>query len=118
MDSKTLNAKIHDLCELDDPPYDAFGGKPIPYIGWFWRTVNFDSEDYEFGILPTFKESMESNEKVRLGFMEKNKWDYSYKQCSSEDWKEIKALLIKAVENPTHDSLKAVDDKIQSLITS
>ena len=116
MKSEEINKIIHSW-DSKDMPYEAFGGKAIPYIGWFWRTVNFDSEAYYFGVLPEYK-GLDRNDKVRLGFMENNKWDYDYCFCPSIDWHEIKQLIEEAVKNPTHDTLKAVDDKIQSLLTT
>jgi hypothetical protein len=104
MDSKELNERIEKICD-DDNLYKAFGGKAIPYVGWFWRDVNFDTEDCLFGVLPDGK----------LGFMENNKWNYDYHYCEPEDWQEIRRLLEIAVAAPSRESLKAVDDKIQSL---
>lgn len=104
MDSKTLNEKIAEICD-DDTHYEAFGGKSIPYIGWFWRRVNFDRKDYAFGVLPGGE----------LAFMENNKWGYLRQYCEPEDWVLIKQLLVEAVTDPCRDTLQAVDDKIQSL---
>jgi len=117
MTSKELNEKIVAIENREDLDFEAFGGKIIPYIGWFWRDVNFDSEDYYFGILPIYdNNSFDSNDKERLGFMESNKWDYDYKYCPPEIWKEIKFLLEIAVNNSCVENLKAVNDKIQSLL--
>jgi hypothetical protein len=115
---------IEDMDE--EKPYEAFGGKAFPYLGWYWRQVDFDQPDYEFGVLPVFKDEflgpkggtivLEENDKLRLGFMENNKWDYACHYCGPKAWQEIKRLLEIAVKDPTHDTLKAVDDKIQSLL--
>lgn len=116
MNSEELNDKISKICD-DNSLYESFGGKCIPYIGWYWRTVDFDSEIYDcFGILPVIYNDVDSNNKERVGFMENNKWDYKYADCSHEDWVEIKNLLEIAVTNTTTETLKAVDDKIQSLL--
>lgn len=96
-------------------PYDAFGGKVVPYIGWFWRDVNFNAPTYNFGILPVFDLVLESNADVKLGFMENNKWDYDYHHCSAKDWKEIRRLLEAALLEQSGESFEAVDNKIQSL---
>lgn len=104
MDSKELNERIEKICD-DDSLYEAFDGKSIPYIGWFWREVDFDEKDYLFGILPD----------GRLSFMENNEWAYNSHRCGPEDWQEIRRLLGIAVTAPSRESLKAVDDKIQSL---
>ena len=103
--SERLNTLILELSSRDDLLYETYGGKTIPYIGWYWRRVNFDSSDYYFGVLPGGE----------LGFMENNKWDYEVCHCSPMDWKMIRRLLETALLNQTHENFKAVDDKIQSL---
>jgi len=118
VDSKELNTKINALCDKwecskEPAPYECFdSGKVVPYIGWFWRHVNFDTETYELGIIPI---GADGNERPLVGFMENNKWGHPYIKVNKEDWAEIKRLLWFAVEAPTHEALKAVDDKIQSL---
>jgi len=104
MDNEELNKKIHEICDQTDL-YEAFGGKCIPYIGWFWRNVDFNADGCYFGVLSDGK----------IGFMENNKWDYEEFYCSGNDWQDIKKLLIEAVSLPTKKSLMAVDFKIQSL---
>jgi hypothetical protein len=103
MTSEELNNKIKGICD-DITHYDAFGHKSIPYIGWFWRNVHFDSEGCYFGILPGGE----------VGFMENNKWGYEERYCTGDDWKEVKVLLIEAVTTPGRETLEAVDSRIQS----
>lgn len=114
MNSKELNEKIAKICD-DTKLYEAFGGKSIPYIGWYWRTVNFDSKDYHFGILP-YEGTLDDNDIVKVGFMENNKWDYHYIYCPPEKWKKIKTLLEIAVTKPTTNKLRKLDKEIQSLL--
>jgi len=115
MNSEVLNRKISKICDVPSQ-YEAFGEKSIPYIGWFWRTVNFDADHCWLGILPAMDDGIEVNDKPRAGFMENNKWDYDTFKVEGDDWEEIKSLLEAAVTKPTTDNLKAVDDKIQSLL--
>lgn len=110
MDEKEMNEKISELDGKDDLPYVAFGGKAIPYIGWFWRYVDFDSKHYEengywFGVLPD----------ENRGFMENNKWEYDEVLATPEEWKEIKRLIIKALKNQTRDNFINVNDAIQKV---
>jgi hypothetical protein len=114
--SDVMNDLLVKLDGADDLPYEAFGGKAVPYIGWFWRHVWFDTEDYWFGLLPEYALELESNDKLRAGFMENNKWGYDYCYCPPDDWLEIKQLLGIALANQTRDNFKAVDNKIQSLL--
>lgn len=118
MDSKELNRRIREICDgasffgaPEGYGYEAFGGKPIAYIGWFWRQVDFDNFDRLFGVLPPDEE----HDYPLIGFMQNNKWDYSYVKASEEQWVRIKELLVEAAENPTRDSLEAVDEAIQAV---
>ena len=117
MDSNELNEQIAAICD-DDTDYEAFGGKAIPYIGWWWREINFDRESCIFGVIPGDEEDLsgEVSGKPLVGFMSRNKWGYDYIHCNGEDWIEIKRLLGAAVVNICRETLRAVDDKIQSLL--
>lgn len=106
MDSAELNHRVSDVC--DDEVYAVNGlegtGKCIPYIGWYWRTVNWDSPDYWFGDCGEF-----------VGFMENNKWGHPYVYANPDQWVRIKALVIAAIEQPTNTTLQMVFDAIQAL---
>jgi len=115
MDSKILNDKIREF-EGNTTYYEAFGGKAVPYIGWFWRNVNFDADHCWFGIVPPYENTLVLNDRMRVGFMQRNKWDYDEIRCEGDDWSEIKRLLVVAVTEPSRETLGAVDDKIQSLL--
>ncbi len=116
MTSKELNDKIDEICDNSEL-YECFGGKSIPYIGWFWRNVNFDTKTHTFGIMDIENEDDEPSSSIRIvGFMENNKWDYDEKVCPEELWEEIKDLLEWAVENPSYESLKSVNDAVQSIL--
>ena len=110
MNSEELNQRIKEICN-SNTEFDAFGGKPIPFVGWFWREVNFDSETYQFGIIPSDKDY----DHDLVGFMENNKWDYSYVRANKDEWKYIKKLLTCAVEKPTNEKLESVNNAIQDL---
>ncbi len=114
--SDEINGLLRDLDGKENLPYEAFVGKAVPYIGWFWRTVWFDKEDYWFGVLPVYDHVIETNDKERLGFMENNKWGYAYCYCPPDVWSEIRTLLEEALLNQTYDNFRAVDEKIQSIL--
>jgi len=73
MNSTDLNEKIMKLCEdfTNDDHKDITvngleeSGKVVPFIGWFWRSVDFD-KPIRLGYIPG----------QFVGFMEDNKWDY------------------------------------------
>lgn len=117
MNSKELNERIAAICD-DDTHYEAFCGKAIPYIGWWWREVDFDRGSCLLGIIPSGTEDISggANERPLVGFMSRNKWGYDYAHCDGGDWIEIKRLLEAAVTDTCRATLQAVDDEIQSLV--
>ncbi len=114
MDSKTLNAKIK---ELDgDDRFTVKGledsGKVIPYIGWFWRNVDF-TRAISLGYTTEGEEEWDAPDFV--GFMENNKWGYPEVTCTLEQTENVERLLILAVEKPSNQTLQAVFGYIQTL---
>jgi len=78
INSKKLNKKI----DLIDEKFDHLNdGKPIPYIGWVWRDVDF-SDLIALGDCGMF-----------IGFMENNKWGYPEWPISKVQDAAIKAML-------------------------
>ena len=108
--SEELNNKLSDIS--DEPAkynFEAFGGKSIPYIGWYWRTVDFDRTDgYWFGEM--FKDGVRF-----VGFMTNNKWGYHEFKISSEKWNIIKDLCVAVADNPCRKTLSELNNEIQSL---
>lgn len=108
---KALNAR---LAALDGGGYTVHGledtGKCIPYVGWFWRNVDFSRPVHlympsEPGFdVPQF-----------IGFMENNKWGYRTFACTQEQTDSIKALLVLAVSSPSDALFQAVFDYMQKL---
>lgn len=118
MDSAELNERISALEEKVNLPYEAFGGKAIPYIGWYWRDVDFDSRvdphgRYAFGVIPTG-----ANESLKplVGFMESNKWGYDYVFANQEQWDEIRRLVETALTSMTAKDFRAAHQAIQGLL--
>lgn len=112
MDSKILNERIRAVCDEGEQykvPALATTGKVIPYIGWFWRTVDFDGRPITLGWCSTSK-SMEY-----VGFMENNKWDYAQWQVSGEARDRLKQLLEEAVTEPSVSKFQMVYDYMQTL---
>lgn len=122
MNSKEMNDKIYELDNNnnDNPIYESvLGEKLIPYIGWFWREVDFDDYPYSLGVIPdgAIKDSLfeKANDRNLVGFMENNKWDYPYINTTIEQSKEIRKLIEVALKDPTKDNFKKVDGVIQSI---
>jgi len=113
MDSNELNKQVRAICEAKEHPYVAFGGKPIPFIGWWWRSVDWDAEMHWLGVIPS-----ECNDggPPLVGFMENNKWGYPEIEVYGTEWACIRQLVEAAALEPTADNLRAVDRHMQGLI--
>ena len=106
-ESDALNVAIAALCDQEGT-YRVRGlegtGKVIPYIGWYWREVDFTQPTFPVGDCGQF-----------AGFMESNKWNYSYRDASPERCAAIVAALKQAVAAPNDERLQLVFDLIQAL---
>jgi hypothetical protein len=111
MDNKELNQKLEAICgESKKYDYECFGGKTIPFFGWFWRLVAFDEDFCLFGIV-------EEDGRRMVGFDESGK-DFEQVgavRASGDTWQEIKRLVVEAAHNPSASTLRAVNDAIQGL---
>lgn len=118
MDSKEMNKAIHELeDDLDNSIYEScIGEKLIPYIGWFWRPVDFDSDNCWLGILPIYDEDGESNDTVKVGFMVKNKWFYDKFMVDGDEWQILKTIIGNALRKQTSENFKEVDEYMQKLL--
>lgn len=114
VESKLVNNFCAEVA--DDESYPTiFGGKSIPYIGWFWRDVDF-TNPFCMGVIP---KGRDHNERPLVGFMENNKWDYPYADISNEQCEEIASKLLKAAMEDNfgkrYEILKEVGGNIQEL---
>jgi hypothetical protein len=117
MNSKEINEAI---CKIDEDGLSkqniyksSIGEKIIPYIGWFWRNIDFDADSVWLGVLPEYKSQFEKNDKVRCGFMENNKWGYEEFEVKGSEWQHLKELIIIALKNQTEDNFRRIDDYMQ-----
>jgi len=123
MNEQELNDAIKELCAqwADGDPFELpWEAKPIPYIGWFWRYVHFDSELWEphsLGIIPrgTSDICTDRLDEHLVGFMENNKWDYPEFDVPNEQWQKLRACIVECVTNPSAETCQAVYDYMQSL---
>lgn len=112
-ESIALNAAISEVCDDTSVGFEAYGGKTIPYIGWYWRTVDFDADGYSFGVMPD--RTWDSVAHAR-GFMESNKWGYpSTRKTTPEEWKVIKDALRKATASRDPEDFAFANLLIQSV---
>lgn len=84
--------------------------KRVPYIGWFWRKVEFSHPDQiPIGDCGSF-----------IGFMVNNKWDYPERYLTSEEAEQVITLIDQAIEAANQGGmldkiLKSRDNKLQEL---
>lgn len=93
-----VNAKINDFVgaladyDEDEKPQDPTiangigSGKRVPYIGWYWRSVDWCSKQVPIGDCGEF-----------IGFMENNKWDYPERLLTPKEFDEVMKIVIKAI---------------------
>ncbi|MDE1821220.1 MAG: hypothetical protein KGJ23_07705 [Euryarchaeota archaeon] len=61
-------------------------GKRLPYIGWYWRHVEFSRGTFPIGDSGGF-----------IGFMENNKWSYPERMTTPEEFAKVMAIIDEAV---------------------
>ena len=122
MNNKEINTKIVEAEETII--YESLlGEKTIPYIGWFWREIDFDAEEMDFGVIPAGTADVvidgipqePKSKKALVGFMANNKWDYPYVHANKKQWAEIKAAIVDALEDPKYEKFEIADRLIQKL---
>lgn len=85
-------------------------GKRIPYIGWFWRDVEFSKPmEIPIGDCEGF-----------IGFMVKNKWDYPERYLTLEESTKViqiidEAIVLSKQGGMLDKIMKDVDNKLQEL---
>lgn len=77
-------------------------GKSLPYIGWYWRHVDFD-QPIKLGDCGSF-----------IGFIESNKWGYPQWHVTAEQAEEIRRQVRDIASSPTQEKLQAFYEYIQT----
>ena len=114
MTSDELNSALSDL---DDENLEVHGldatGKSVPYIGWYWRYIDFDRpiplarcqpDPAPFGSGTSF-----------VGFIAKNKWGYDQWDTSEKEAKRIRELAEDLTKAPSNKKAQALFDYVQTL---
>lgn len=82
-----LNRLVARYADYDDDESGDHGdGKRVPYIGWYWRNVDFVGGDFHVGHCGSF-----------IGFMENNKWDYPERRLTPDEAKRVTAIVCEAM---------------------
>jgi hypothetical protein len=72
---------------LDGLEVDERGhGKRIPYIGWYWRHIQFSQRDVPIGNCGDF-----------VGFMANNKWDYEGRNLTDAEFDGLMLVIDEAM---------------------
>ena len=99
--NERFNSFIGDWADYKNTTEDPRGhGKRVPYIGWFWRAVNFAQKEITIGDCGDF-----------IGFMENNKWDYPQRDLSLEEADKVINIIIAAIRAANQGGLS---DKIHA----
>lgn len=84
---REYNDFLRARADLDDDEYDLRGhGKRLPYIGWFWRHLEFHSGRLPIGNCGHF-----------IGFMPNNKWDYAERTTTDAEFNAIMKIIDEAM---------------------
>jgi hypothetical protein len=87
--NRELNHFIASHDEFKDDEVDPHGhGKRVPYIGWYWRNVDFATGKYiPIGDCGEF-----------IGFMENNKWGYASRILTPDEVEKVTKIVCKAYD--------------------
>lgn len=80
----TIAEELSDWDDSADEPY-GYGGKRIPYIGWFWRWCEFSKKHVAIGDSGSF-----------IGVMQSNKWGYDERGMTPDEVDAFVAFLDRA----------------------
>lgn len=79
-------------------------GKRVPYIGWFWRNVDFSRKELPIGDTGEF-----------IGFIANNKWDYPQRLLTEgEANKVIEIIELAMREDEKGGSVKEIREKTRA----
>jgi hypothetical protein len=85
LEAMVLDQEYNDCLGAWADDDDSPRGKRIPYLGWYWRNVEFSRGSFTLG---------DSGDVV--GFMEKNKWGYPERTTTKEEFARAIALIDEA----------------------
>lgn len=113
MDSREINHRLRALDRDEEFTQALPAHKIIPYIGWFWREVNFDRLAYSIGVIP--KDSADDIDENYAGFMEANKWGYPYIYMTTTQTTKLHELIVGAILEETTEAFIKVHKWMQKL---
>jgi len=88
--------------------------KGIPYMGFFWRDVDFDADHYDFGVCK--RGSWKRDNELYVAFMENNKWGYPTVTARGLQWAAIKGAIEAAVTTGDSNDFAYVEELMRRLV--
>lgn len=111
MNDIMLNAEMRAI-DREDFPFTVRGlegsGKIVPYIGWFWRAVDFSAPEFWLGYCNDPQGQF-------VGFMVNNKWGYPEFRITAEQAARVRELLVAVAVDPNETTCQALYDYMQTL---
>lgn len=114
---REYNDFLRSRADFNDEQEKVAGrGKRLPYIGWFWRHLEFSDGALPLGNCGEF-----------VGFIADNKWDYPERMTAPEEFAQIMAIIdaamkaneqggeINAIEAATNAELEKLWHYLQTL---
>ena len=114
--NEIINDFIANYADYDEWEEDIhWHGKRIPYIWWFWRSVDFYNKNISIGECGDF-----------IWFMENNKWDYPERSLTDGECESVLSIIWNAkkesekcgslsdIRKSTHQELDRLWDLFQS----
>ena len=81
--NEKVNDMIANISDYSPNNKDPHGhGKRIPYIGWYWRSIDMFNNNVFVGDCGDF-----------IGVMQNNKWGYPERKMTNDEYKELKERL-------------------------
>lgn len=105
-EAETINKIYNDfLAKHSDTEADfGMGGKSVPYIGWFWREINFHSKYIPIGNCGEF-----------IGFMANNKWGHPERDLLIYEVDKVIELIDEAMHLEKDGSEEDVQEALKNL---
>lgn len=115
MDNNGQQKGYNAFCSENADNRDRPHGKAIPYLGWFWRDIDFTGPP-----IPIGKCTHPGEGAPFVGFMVNNKWGYPERNLTEGERLQVIAYLDKAMELEGEDkdaALMELWDYMQTLNT-
>lgn len=113
MTSEQINERLAAIDSADAGPSIprplASSGKSLPYLGWWWRAVDWDVGRFWLSTMG----DPAAGDGWRWGFCVNDKWDYGGVTCTELHSKVIRIAAVALATEPTSDTLEAFFTAVQ-----